>query len=108
MKLPMEPDHSAEIASLRVAKAQLIVALKIMRAANNALGCGDEEALRMMNFSQEHIAELKSRWAGGKLGFPEYTLTNNRSSIRYIQKRIKCLQIPKMEEVNSPIYNCIR
>ena len=68
MKLPMEPDHSAEIASLRVAKAQLIVALKIMRAANNALGCGDEEALRMMNFSQEHIAELKSRWAGGKLG----------------------------------------
>ncbi len=59
---------------------------KMMRDANAALRKGDDESLRAMGFSEEHIADLKERKLAGRAGFPDYSLRNNNSNIRWLKE----------------------
>ncbi|WVK06404.1 hypothetical protein AB8807_22220 (plasmid) [Xanthomonas campestris pv. olitorii] len=65
---------------------------KMMRAANTALRKNDDNALRALGFSEEHIAELKTQDFAGRVGFPQSALRNNNADIRRLKKRIAELQ----------------
>jgi len=60
-----------------------------MKAVNRALRRGDDEALRMLDFSAAQIVELKRPDACGESGFPGYALKNNSANIRRIRRRIE-------------------
>lgn len=60
----------------------------LMRAANKAIRKGDDEALKDLGFSEEAIARLKTPDFCGRIGYPDYALTNNNANIRRLAKRL--------------------
>lgn len=70
-----------------------------MRAANKAIRMKDTEAgddlLREMGYSEETIVELRKPDYGGRVGFPDFELSNNNANIHRIEDRIKRLKAVK-------------
>ncbi|WP_321959577.1 hypothetical protein [Burkholderia cenocepacia] len=92
MKQPIRPSESDTIEKLEAEIDRLKASQKMMRAANTALRKGDDNALRALGFSEEHIAELKQQDFVGRVGFPQSALRNNNADIRRLKKRINELQ----------------
>lgn len=70
-----------------------------MRATNKAIRLKDTEAgndvLREMGYSEETIAELRKPDFCGRVGFPDYELSNNNANIHRVEERIKGLKAVK-------------
>lgn len=62
---------------------------ELMRSANKAIRKGDNDGLRDLGFSDERIAQLKTPDFCGRLGFPDYALTNNSANIRRLKQRLE-------------------
>lgn len=62
---------------------------ELMREANKAIRKGDDEALRDLGFTDERIIQLKSPDFCGRIGFPNYALTNNSANIRRLKQRVE-------------------
>ncbi|AUT76819.1 hypothetical protein C2L64_52510 (plasmid) [Paraburkholderia hospita] len=92
MKQPMRPSESDAIEKLEAEIERLKASQKMMRAANTALRKGDDNALRALGFSEEHIGELKTKDFAGRVGFPQSALRNNNADIRRLKKRIAEVQ----------------
>lgn len=80
------------IAKLQAEIDRLQASQKMMHDANAALVKQDDDALRSMGFSEEHISDLKIRSKAGRTGFPGYALRNNDSNIRCLKKCMAALQ----------------
>ena len=69
---------------------------EIMRAANRAIRMKDTEKgnakLREMGFSDDEIKNLREPDFCGRVGYPDYALSNNNANIHRIEGRIKDLQ----------------
>ena len=69
---------------------------EIMRAANRAIRMKDTEKgnakLREMGFSEDGIKNLREPDFCGRVGYPDYELSNNNANIHRIEGRIKDLQ----------------
>ena len=67
-----------------------------MKAANRAIRLKDIEKgngrLREQGYSDEEIAELRKPDFCGRIGYPNYMLSNNNANIHRIEERIKELQ----------------
>jgi hypothetical protein len=63
-----------------------------MRAFNKCLRSKDNDGMLALGFSQSQIAKLSEPDFCGRLGFPDYALTNNNSKIRRIKSRIEYLE----------------
>ncbi|MCS6429187.1 hypothetical protein [Burkholderia thailandensis] len=92
MKQLMRPSEPDAIEKLEAEIERLKASQKMMRTANTALRKGDDNALRALGFSEEHIAELKKQDFAGRVGFPQSALRNNNADIRRLKKRIAELQ----------------
>lgn len=70
-----------------------------MKEANKAIRLKDakkgDELLRNMGYTDEQIKDLRMPDFCGRLGFPNYMLTNNNANIRRLEGRIKSLQATK-------------
>lgn len=70
-----------------------------MKAANRALRLKDTEAgndaLREMGYSEESIKELRQPDYCGRIGYPDYALSNNNANIHRVEERIKGLKAVK-------------
>lgn len=70
-----------------------------MKEANKAIRLKDtkkgDELLRNMGYTDEQIKDLRTPDFCGRLGFPDYALTNNNANIRRLEGRIKSLQETK-------------
>ena len=70
-----------------------------MKEANKAIRMKDTEKgdsiLRDMGYTDEQISELRKPDFCGRIGYPDYMLTNNNANIRRLEGRIKSLQATK-------------
>ena len=70
-----------------------------MKAANKAIRLKDTEAgndlLREMGYSEEAITELRKPDFLGRVGYPDYELSNNNANIHRVEERIKRLKAAK-------------
>lgn len=70
-----------------------------MKEVNKAIRLKDtekgDELLRNMGYTDEQIRDLRTPDFWGRLGFPNYALTNNNANIRRLEGRIKSLQATK-------------
>lgn len=70
-----------------------------MKAANRAIRMKDtekgNEKLREMGFSEMQINELRTPDFCGRLGFPDYALTNNNANIHRVEGRLRGLKAAK-------------
>ena len=70
-----------------------------MKAANKAIRLKDTEAgndlLREMGYSEEAITELRKPDFCGRVGYPDYELSNNNANIHRVEGRLKSLKAAK-------------
>lgn len=70
-----------------------------MKAANKALRLKDKEAgndqLREMGYSEEAIEELRKPDYLGRVGYPNFQLSNNNANIHRVEERLKRLKAVK-------------
>lgn len=70
-----------------------------MKAANKALRLKDKEAgndqLREMGYSEESIEELRKPDYLGRVGYPNFQLSNNNANIHRVEERLKRLKSVK-------------
>lgn len=78
---------------------ELIETQEHMKEANKAIRLKDtkkgDELLRNMGYTDEQIKDLRTPDFCGRLGFPNYMLTNNNANIHRLEGRIKSLQATK-------------
>lgn len=70
-----------------------------MKAANKALRLKDKEAgndrLREMGYSEEAIEELRKPDYLGRVGYPNFQLSNNNANVHRVEERLKRLKAVK-------------
>lgn len=75
-----------------------------MKAVNKAIRLKDietgDDLLREMGYSEESIKELRKPDFCGRLGYPNYALTNNNANIHRVEERLNSLKATK-ERGNS-------
>lgn len=78
---------------------ELIENQEQMKEVNKAIRLKDaekgDELLRNMGYTDEQIKDLRTPDFCGRLGFPNYMLTNNNANIHRLEGRIKSLQATK-------------
>ena len=62
---------------------------ELMKAANLFVRKNNVEALLNLGFSESQVSELVKPDFMGRMGFPDYVLTNNSANIRRLEKRLK-------------------
>lgn len=78
----------ASIAQLESDIARILRSQALMRAVNRAMRAGSDDVLNALQFSQEHIAELRGRVSKGDAAFPDYAFRNNASLIRCLRAQL--------------------
>ena len=73
-----------------------------MKAANKAIRLKDtekgNEQLRSMGYSDEQIKELREPDFCGRVGYPDYALTNNNANIKRVKGRLEVLKKEKSRD----------
>ena len=76
-----------------------------MKAANKAIRLKDtekgNEQLRSMGYSDEQIKELREPDFCGRVGYPDYALTNNNANIKRVKGRLESLKKEKSRETSE-------
>lgn len=89
-------DDPDAIVKLSAKLERLKKAQEDMKATNRAIRLKDIEKgndrLREQGYSDEQIAELRKPDFCGRIGYPNYMLSNNNANIHRIEERIKELQ----------------
>jgi hypothetical protein len=96
-------DDLEAVTKLKTQLTNLVKSQDTMKKANAAIRKNDDAALASLGFSPEKIAQLKKPDFIGRIGFPNYALTNNNASIRRIEKRIKQLEARDNAPAFDPI-----
>src|SRR5580704_6647125 len=73
----------------------------MMKRANLLIRKADREGLAELGFSEETIAKLFSADFAGRVGFPNYALTNNSANIRRLEKRLAAIQNTQNDETTE-------
>jgi hypothetical protein len=72
-----------------------------MKRANQLIRKADREGLADLGFSDEAIAKLLIEDFAGRVGFPNYALTNNSANIRRLEKRLAAIQNAQHDETTE-------
>jgi hypothetical protein len=86
-------DDPEAIDKLKAKVALLEETQEKMKQANRAIRAKNDEDLKTMGFSEAQIEKLKTPDFCGRIGFPDYALTNNGANIRRIKQRIQQLEV---------------
>ena len=73
----------------------------VMKRANQLIREADREGLADLGFSEETITKLFSQDYAGRVGFPNYALTNNSANIRRLEKRLAAIQNTQNDETTE-------
>ena len=73
----------------------------VMKRANQLIRKADREGLADLGFSEETITKLFSQDYAGRVGFPNYALTNNLANIRRLEKRLAAIQNTQNDETTE-------
>jgi hypothetical protein len=73
----------------------------LMKRANQLIRKADREGLADLGFSDETIAKLFTQDFAGRIGFPNYVLTNNSANIRRLEKRLAAIQNTQHDETTE-------
>lgn len=83
-----------------------------MKAANKALRLKDKEAgndqLREMGYSEESIEELRKPDYLGRVGYPNFQLSNNNANIHRVEERLKRLKAVKEKGSSEQEYKTFK
>lgn len=83
-----------------------------MKAANKAIRLKDKEAgndlLREMGYSEEAIQKLREPDFCGRIGYPNYELTNNNANIHRVEGRLKRLKAVKEKGSSEQEYKTFK
>lgn len=83
-----------------------------MKAANKAIRLKDTEAgndqLRELGYSEETIAELRKPDYCGRVGYPDYELSNNNANIHRVEERLKRLKAVKEKGSSEQEYKTFK
>jgi hypothetical protein len=90
-------DDPAAVEKLKGELAKLERLQETMKEANALVRKNDREGLAALGFSETRISQLFTPDFCGRIGFPDYALTNNGANIRRIRKRIEELQAAPTE-----------
>jgi hypothetical protein len=85
-------DDPEAVDKLRAELAKLEAAQEKMKQANTLVRKNDRIGLASLGFSETRISQLFTPDFCGRIGFPDYALTNNGANIKRIRKRIEELQ----------------
>jgi hypothetical protein len=85
-------DDPAAVEKLKGELAKLERLQETMKKANALVRKNDREGLAALGFSETRISQLFTPDFCGRIGFPDYALTNNGANIKRIRKRIEELQ----------------
>jgi hypothetical protein len=85
-------DDPEAVDKLRSELAKLEAMQEKMKQANALVRKNDRAGLSALGFSETRISQLFTPDFCGRIGFPDYALTNNGANIRRIRKRIEELQ----------------
>ena len=72
-----------------------------MKRANLLIRKADRDGLADLGFCDETIANLFKTDFAGRVGFPNYVLTNNSANIRRLEKRLAILQKAQSDETTE-------
>jgi hypothetical protein len=72
-----------------------------MKRANQLIRKADREGLADLGFSEETITRLFRQDYAGRVGFPNYALTNNSANIRRLEKRLAAIQNAQDDETTE-------
>ena len=72
-----------------------------MKRANQLIRKADRKGLADLGFSEETITRLFSQDYAGRVGFPNYALTNNSANIRRLEKRLAAIQNAQDDETTE-------
>ena len=75
-----------------------------MKRANLLIRKADRDGLADLGFSDETIANLFKTDFAGRVGFPNYAVTNNSANIRRLEKRLADLQNAQSAETTEEEY----
>lgn len=79
-----------------------------MRAANKAIRLRDKDAgdnvLREMGYSEDSIKRLREPDFCGRIGYPDYMLTNNNANIHRVEERLERLKAVKAKGSSEQEY----
>ena len=73
----------------------------VMKRANQLIRKADREGLADLGFSEETITKPFSQDYAGRVGFPNYALTNNLANIRRLEKRLAAIQNTQNDETTE-------
>lgn len=73
------------IAQLETDAARIVQSQATMRAVNRALRSGSDGLLSALQFSPDHICDLRQRVSNGEAAFPDYAFRNNAMLIRRLR-----------------------
>ena len=88
-------DDPEAVVKLKERIAELEAKQEQMKKTNAAIRKGNDQALRDMGLSDGAIAALKKPDFCGRIGFPNYALTNNNGNIRRLKERVKHMEHTK-------------
>jgi hypothetical protein len=76
----------------------------LMKQANQLIRKADREGLADLGFSNETIAKLFTQDFAGRVGFPNYALTNNSANIRRLEKRLAAILDAQHDETTEELF----
>lgn len=85
-------DDPQAIEKLERKLTALMLLQDFMKKTNRLLKAGKDSELLAMGFTQANIDNLKKPDFGGRVGFPDYKLTNNNGVISTTRKRLEAIQ----------------
>ena len=80
----------------------------LMKAANKLVRKNDLEGLADLGFSEAVISGLFTKDFAGRLGFPDYLITNNGANIRRLKERVQIIQAHANDETTEKEISGIR
>jgi len=81
---------------------------EMMKAANKLIKKGDRAGLLEMGFSETVIEKLFLPDFAGRIGFPDYEITNNGANIRRLAQRLAHIEKHKDDETTESTHGEIR
>ncbi len=91
-------DDPEAIAKLKKQLEEGLAYQERMKKANRAIRKGDDQKLLEMGYTSQQIKKLKEPDYLGRIGYPDYELTNNRQNNTRIKKRIEELEAASERE----------
>ena len=108
MEQPILSSDENAIEALEEKLADLTATQERMKAANKAIRMKDVEegngVLASLGFSEEEIESLRTPDICGRIGFPDYELSNNNANIHRVSGRLESLK--KVKEAGDKQTEC--